>query len=229
MRILALAHIDGRTEGLEQVKSLAAEERCDAVVVAGSLLPPAPAGNETDRAQQLHRVLVGLADAPCPVCVIPGENDAPERLVMPAATAEQWVARNLRSVHGSFALVGNTAVVGFGGAITDTGRDVDTRLSYPAWEAAYRLAFIRELDQRLVLVFHQPHAEAKEVDVVDGEHRGSRGVTALIGTWRPRLAVVGGVEQGREVYGDTVVVSPGAFSRGHYAVADENARNAVLT
>ena len=46
-------------------------------------------------------------------------------------------------------------------------------------------------------------AEMKAIDLVEGKHVGSTVVTELIGTWRPKVAVVAGQTPGREEYGDT--------------------------
>ncbi|HEV7679007.1 MAG TPA: hypothetical protein VGQ42_10610 [Candidatus Dormibacteraeota bacterium] len=231
MRILALAHIDGRSD-FAGVAERCRSERIDVVTVAGGLLPRREeGGNGTahDRTAMLQRVLSGLADLPCTVAVVPGEHDAPERLVLQALVMSQWATRGLHCVHGMFTVAHELAVVGFGGRVRDDdGREVVSRLEYPGWEAEYRIAVANELDQRLLLVFHHPHAEAKQLDVVDGQHTGSRAVTEMIGTWRPRVAVVGGMVQGQEIYGDTMVVSPGAYSSGQYAVVDEHARDVAL-
>jgi Icc-related predicted phosphoesterase len=168
----------------------------------------------------VHRVLHTLATLPCPVAVVPGEFDTPERHVLPITTAQEWTERHLHCVHGMSTSVHDLAVAGFGGQITEREREAETALRYPGWEVRYRLAFLSELDQALVLVFHHPPARMRELDLVDGRHAGSQAVTELLGTWRPRVAVVAGERPGQEGYATTVVVSPGRLDRGEYAVFD---------
>jgi uncharacterized protein len=213
MRTLAFAHLDGELDRLEDLERVVAEERAELVVFAGSARadhrdadPEAP--------RSLHRVLHVLARLPCPVAVIPGEHDWPERHVMPVLTGQEWSERHLHSVHGSFASVRTLSVAGFGGQVTERERETDAALRYPGWEVRYRLAFLADLDQDLLLVFHHPPAQVRELDLVDGNHTGSETVTELIGTWDPKVAVVAGARPGSEVYGKTLVVSPGRFAAG---------------
>lgn len=126
-----------------------------------------------------------------------------------------------------FMTAGDPAVAGFGGCITEGERETGTALDYPDWEAMYRMAFLGQLEQDLVLSLHQPPAQVHELDHVDGEHTGSQVVTELIGTWRPRVAVVAGAMQGREMSGTTVVVSPGRLDRGQYAFIDAHGSRQV--
>ncbi len=111
-------------------------------------------------------------------------------------------------------------MAGFGGRTTDNERETETALRYPGWEVTYRLGFLGQLEQNLLLVFHNPTAETGDLDLVGGERMGSQTVNELIGTWRPKFAVVAGENQGREMYGSSVVVSPGRFDQGQYAVFD---------
>jgi Icc-related predicted phosphoesterase len=120
-----------------------------------------------------------------------------------------------------YATIGDLAVAGFGGRITERERETESALRYPGWEARYRMAFLTQVDQALlVMVFHNPPARVGNLDLVDGERVGNEEVTELIGTWSPRVAVVAGDRAGRELYGTTVVVSPGRLDRGEYAVFD---------
>jgi Icc-related predicted phosphoesterase len=185
MRTLAFAHLNGEMDRLEDLQRVVQEERPELVVCAGNLLGrERPAAEEMPRV--LHRALHTLAALPCAVAVVPGELDAPERLVLPITTAQEWTERHLHCIHGMFMTVGDMAVAGFGGQIMTRERETETALRYPAWEARYRTAFLSELDQALMLVAHHPPAEMRELDLVDGQHFGSPAITELIGTWRPR-------------------------------------------
>ena len=108
----------------------------------------------------------------------------------------------------------------FGGRITEGERETETALHYPGWEVMYRMAFLSQLEQDLVLIFHHPLAQVHELDLVDHEHAGREVITELVGAWRPRVVVVAGARQAREMYGTTVVVSPGHLDQGQYTVFD---------
>ena len=110
---------------------------------------------------------------------------------------------------------------GFGGAVSDdpdAPRDETTRLSYPRWEAEYRLKLVRELDEhQLVLLFATPPAHKGL------HHDGSEVLAELVGTHRPRLVVCGG-EAGTGLIGGSTIVAPGSLAEGQYAVADLHER-----
>jgi Icc-related predicted phosphoesterase len=187
-----------------------------------------PGGRDGERdARTFDTMFRALGNLPCQVVLIPGKHDAPERAFLAASVSREWVERQLHAIHGTFAITQHIAAAGFGGAITDSERETEQALRYPAWEVLYRLGFLRELDQPLLLVFHHPPAEMKAIDVVDGKHVGSAAITELIGTWRPKVAVVAGESPGRETYGDTTVISSGRFDQGHYAVFDARSGRTV--
>jgi Icc-related predicted phosphoesterase len=226
MKTLAFAHVNGRLELLDQLSEAVDRERPDLVVFAGNAVSPGGRDREQD-ARTLDTMFHALGQLPSPVVLIPGEHDAPERAFLAASVSREWVERQLHAIHGAFAVVHNIATAGFGGAVTDSERETEQALRYPAWEVIYRLGFLRELEQPLLLVFHHPPAEMKAIDVVDGKHAGSPAVTELIGTWRPKVAVVAGETPGRETYGDTTVISSGRFDQGQYAVFDARSGRTV--
>jgi Icc-related predicted phosphoesterase len=222
MRILACAHLNGALDRLAELRRAVDVERPDVLVFAGSLQAPGhhDGGDEVE-ARTLHRALHELAAMPCEVAVVPGEWDAPERRVVSIMAGQEWAEHHLACIHGMHVARGELALAGFGGRITEREREVESALRYPGWEARYRLAFLTQLDQPLlVLVFHTPPARVRELDVVDGQPAGSEAVTELIGTWSPKVAVVAGDRPGQQLYAATVVVSPGRLDRGEYAVFD---------
>jgi uncharacterized protein len=79
---------------------------------------------------------------------------------------------------------------GLGGEISDDpnhSRDELERLSYPRWEAEYRLKLLRELEEhQMVLVFWtQPSHKGLGAP-------GSQLLAELVNSHRPRLVVRGG-------------------------------------
>jgi uncharacterized protein len=222
MRILACAHLNGALDRLSELRGAVEAERPDLVVFAGNLVAAdRPAASPDVEARALHRAVHELAALPCPVAIVPGEHDAPERRMMPILASQEWAEHRLLCVHGMPAVMGELAVGGFGGRITEHEREVESAVRYPAWEARYRMAFLTQVDQALlVLVFHTPPARVHDLDLVHGRHTGSEAVTELIGTWSPKVAVVAGHHAARGLYAATVVVSPGRLDHGEYTVFD---------
>jgi uncharacterized protein len=219
MKALAFANLNGHLEALERLQETVLAEEPDLVVFAGNAAGLGQALSE-EAATTFDAFFRALAALRCPTAIVPGEHDAPERLFLPAAVARTWTERGVHVVHGSFTFLDNLAVVGFGGLVTDNEREVERALGYPAWEMLYRMSFLSEIDQQLLMVFHHPPAKTKAADLIDGRHTGSLAITELIGTWRPKVAVVGGPTPAIEVFGDTLVISPGRFDQGDYAVFD---------
>jgi Icc-related predicted phosphoesterase len=220
MRVLACAHLNGELDRLRDLERAVDAERPELLVFAGNMLAPGRAA-EKGAPRALHQVLHALAELPCHVAVVPGEQDAPERRVLPIETAGEWTERHLHCVHGMHLPMGELAVAGFGGRVTEHERDNEASLRYPGWEVRYRMAFLSQVDQALLLlVFHHPPAQVRDLDLLDGDGAGSEVVTELIGTWNPRVAVVAGARPGQGLYAKTVVVSPGQLDRGEYAVFD---------
>jgi Icc-related predicted phosphoesterase len=96
------------------------------------------------------------------------------------------------------------------------------RLLYPRWEPEYRLKLVRELkDYELVLLFDTPPAHKGH------ETLGSESLAELVGTYRPRLVVCGGV-RGSSTLGRSMIVAPGSIADGQYAVVDLHSKDVDL-
>jgi hypothetical protein len=158
---------------------------------------------------------------------VPGPGDAPIADYLREAHNFEVVFPALRGVHGSVAFAPDHHLVfaGLGGEVSDdpeATRDEIERLHYPRWEPEYRLKLLGELgEHQFVILFwtplaHKGHAVA-----------GSEVLAELVGTHRPRLVVCAG-EQGSELLGRSLVVSPGSLSDGHYAVADLHSQGVEL-
>jgi hypothetical protein len=216
-RILCAADPSGSPDAIEELVAAGNERAVDAIALVGDI------GDHDAGARHVFRK---LARASCPVFWVPGPDDVPiERYLQEAYSIETAFTR-LRGVHGTAASVpGGVLFAGFGGRVNDDlgqPRDERERLSYPRWEAEYRLKVLGEFDyDELVLLFWTPPAH-KGLD-----RPGSEAVTELIGTYRPRVVVCAG-ERGVEELGRSLVVAPGCIRDGHYAVVDLHERTAVL-
>lgn len=216
-RILCAADPNGSPGSIDRLRAAAHRHGVDAIAVVGDI------GGDGDCEREVFRA---LGHATCPVFWVPGAGDAPvERYLWEAVNIEAAFPR-LRGVHGTGASTsGGVTFAGMGGEISDDPRhprDERDRLSYPRWEAEYRLKVLSEFDySELVLLFWTApsHKGLKRP--------GSEAVAQLIGTYRPRLAVCGG-ERGVEVLGRSLTVAPGSLREGYFAVADLHERTAGL-
>lgn len=216
-RILCAADPRGSVDMIAGLLDAAHEHQVDAVAMVGDI---------GDRGGGYRAVFRAFARARCPAFWVPGPGDVPvERYLQEAfsiETAFPW----LRGVHGTAASAsGQVLFAGFGGEINDEpghARDEREKLTYPRWEAEYRLKVLSEFDyNELVMLFCTAPAH-KGLGRV-----GSEAVAELVGTYRPRLVVCGG-EPSVETLGRSVVVAPGGLLVGRYAVADLRERTAIL-
>ena len=154
-----------------------------------------------------------------PAFWIPGPNDAPLADFLREASNMEVVYPFLRGVHGTVALApGSVLFAGMGGEIADDPdviRNEEAVVRYAGWEAEYRLKVVREFDEhQKVLLFSTPPAHK-------GIHQaGSETVAELINTYVPRVAIVAGEEPSEVRLGTTLVVCPGRFDQGQYAIVD---------
>jgi Icc-related predicted phosphoesterase len=211
-RILCAANPSGSVEALEALFEATQDSRVDAVALVGNL-------GGSDGGESLRSIFKALARTQRHTYWVPGPNDAPIESYLREAANIEVVAQSLRGVHGgvAFSADGQLVFAGFGGEVSDeldAPRDEIDHLRYPRWEAEYRLKVLHELDEhQFVLLFWTPPAHK-------GLNRpGAEVLAELIATHRPRLAVSAG-EQGKEMIGRTLIVSPGNLQDGEYAIAD---------
>jgi uncharacterized protein len=219
-RILAIADPRGSADGVERLMREAPDLGIGAVVLVGDV------GGGEDRASSYRAVLEALAMGDCAAFWVPGPEDAPIEEVLREGHAAEVVLPSLRCIHGTVAYApGPVVFAGLGGEISDDPhgpRDEVERIRYPRWEPEHRLRLLRDLKpHELVLAFATPPAHHAL-----GEG-GSDVVAAIIGSYVPRIAVVGG-PPGSATLGRSLVVAPGRLAEGHYAVADLQARRAEL-
>lgn len=242
MQVLVLSDWLENRQYLERLPEVVQGTRAEAILFTGNILKaearaaeweralkegrdPDPDRPEiqqehSDDAESLAQFFRVLRQLDVPVCIVPGKNDAPERFFLQAAFNAEVVAGKVYMVHRSFAPLGrNYVAAGFGGEITGDRRENRWFLMYPGWEAEFSLDFLRHLDQEKILLFHTPPKEEFEGSPAEEGHEI---VSHIIKTYNPRFVVCSraGGKQGKVWVGDTLVVCPGRWADGDYAVLD---------
>jgi uncharacterized protein len=211
--LLAVADLRGAVYRLLPLLKKREELGFDALAMAGDLAAP-----EGDRPEEYRTIFEALGASGVRCFWVPGAGDAPIELYLREARNMEVVFPNLRGVHGTCALQRHWLLAGIGGQIDDdpdAGRDERTRLHYPGWEAEYRLKLVGDLDEhQAIFLFSTPPAHKGL-----GEP-GSEVLAELVKTYRPRVVVAAGSEQGSELLGRSLVVSPGRLVDGDYAIVD---------
>ena len=201
MKILALADIHGC---VSQIPLLAGPARlCDGIVLAGDV-------TDFGGPEQARSVLSALNAFNKPMLGVSGNCD-------PSEVDDMLTQRGGGLVQGPVEMDG-TMFVGF---------------SYSASRGAVLpnepILQHGMLQQPMVLVTHQP-AWGTAVDLQGStHHKGSRAVRDFIEDFQPILAVSGHIHEayGTDQIGSTLLVNPGPFRNGRYAIIDIKGGSAV--
>jgi uncharacterized protein len=219
--VVCAADARGSGEAIERFLEATADRDIQAVVLVGNL------SDGRGGAEGYRGPLGALGASGQPAYWVPGPADAPVTGYLREAYNMEVVHPLIHGVHGTAAFGPDQHVLfaGLGGEISDDpnhSRDELERLSYPRWEAEYRLKLLRELEEhQMVLVFWtQPSHKGLGAP-------GSELLAELVNSHRPRLVVCGG-ERRTSMLGRSLVVAPGSLHDGHYAVADLHTREVEL-
>ena len=193
MRILALADIHGNSK---EIPALAkAAKTCDAIVLAGDIT------NFGGRENALS-VLSALNQFNIPVLGVSGNCDT--------TGVDQALSQQGADITRKPVKIGNYLFVGLAYKISQE-------------KAAKTAEKVSHSDaEKVVLVSHEP-AWGTDVDVQASiHHNGSQAVRSFIELNQPALAVSGHIHEayGTDQLGDALLVNPGPFRNGRYAIID---------
>jgi Icc-related predicted phosphoesterase len=170
--------------------------------------------------EHLKQFLLALSDTQKVVFVIPGNNDAPESLYFKTIYNYANIYPNLRPSHEMMFREEQFMVAGFGGELSPSEDNREFILQYSRTWVDFSLRRLEYFPGEKILMFHSP--PVCRLDVSDGEHCGVLMLNELIEKVAPKLVLCGRATsgQGTVKLGGTVIVNPGPFFDGHYAVID---------
>ena len=212
-KIIAAADPKGNVNAIRQLALEAVNQKADAIAVVGNL------SDKNSGVRGYGPILKALAEPHLPAFFIPGPEDVPFAGFLREAANAEIVYPHLRGVHTTFAIApGYVVFCGMGGTIHDDPaavRDEVEGLSYPGWEAEYRLKFLHELKDYQKVFMFATNPKHKGL----GE-KGSATVAEIINTYVPRIVLVAGEPQKREIIGKSLVVTLGDVGEGLFMVVD---------
>lgn len=214
-RILAISNVNGNVQNFDYLPEVVDSADVDAIAMIGNLADP----NSEAKVEQYKQILRTCGHFHVPIFYIPGPKDVPLYQFLREAYNVELVFPMLKGVHEQCAFgPGHVAFLGMGGVILDDDHvvpDEHEELRYPGWMVEYALKILHELkDYVKVFLFSTPPTH-KNVN-----QEGSETLEELIKTYSPIAAIVGGTKFYHEFLGNTLVVSPGSFADGDYAVVD---------
>ncbi len=170
--------------------------------------------------EYLQQFLLALADTQKIIYPIPGYHDAPESLYFKTVYNYAHIYPNLKPAHEMMHREDQFMVAGFGGDMTLSDDNRDFVLQYSRTWVEFALRRLEYFPGEKILLFHSP--PVCRLDVSDGEHCGVLLINELIERVSPRLVLCGRAKsgQGTVKLGGSVIVNPGPFWDGHYAVID---------
>lgn len=205
MRILALADIHGRLDNLDSFEPHAAS--ADLILLLGDI-------THFKGAKEAARVLDRIRSLTPHVLAVSGNVDRPE--------VERFLDEAGVGLHGRGWVAGNVGIFGLGGSNTTplgTPNEFKDSDLLPLLEQGHEQ--VKDAPCR-ILACHVPPRKTKVDRIFLGLHAGSRSVRAFIEKARPHLCLCGHIHEspGEDLVGSTVVLNPGPFFKGGYAVVD---------
>jgi len=170
--------------------------------------------------EYLQQFLLALADTQKTIYAVPGYNDAPESLYFKTIYNYAHIYPNLQPAHEMMHREDEFMVAGFGGDMTLSDDNREFVLQYSRTWVEFALRRLEFFPGEKILLFHSP--PVCRLDVSDGEHCGVLLINELIERVAPKLVMCGRAKsgQGTVKLGGSVVVNPGPFFEGHYAIID---------
>jgi uncharacterized protein len=207
LRLLLLSDIHGRVPAIRRILSEARPLGVDAVIASGDLTDFGSLANAAE-------ILNELSVLGAPIFFVPGNCDTP-------LLGREEVLSGSVNLHGRCGAIGDFALIGVGGS-TPTPFDTLFELSEESTKRALDKAYTSVRQRRFAVVSHVPPLDTSVDVTLSGDHAGSNAVREFIERTRPLLVVCGHIHEakGSDILGDTVIINPGAASKGFYATAD---------
>lgn len=170
--------------------------------------------------EHLQQFLLALADTQKVIYAVPGYNDAPESLYFKTIYNYAHIYPNLRPVHEMMYREDQFMVAGFGGDLTIGEDNRELVLQYSQMWVEFALRRIEYFPGGKILLFHTP--PVCRLDKSGDEHCGVLLINEMIEKVSPQLVFCGRATsgQGTVKLESTVVVNPGPFFEGNYAIID---------
>lgn len=215
MRLLITSDIHGHLENIQPFSQIIRKELPSAIVICGDITH---FGTLSDAANIL-REFTGLGLT----LFVPGNCDPPE-------LAEQPILENAVNLHAKCIHMLGSFFIGVGGSIPtpfetpfENGEEeVDQILGTAVGQCPK--VFPR------ILVSHNPPFGTDADKTLIGSHVGSKSIRSFIDANSPIMVACGHIHESRSSHtlGNTVVINPGPFHKGYYALAEVDTKVSVI-
>ena len=250
MKIFAFSDFHGAIDLLPSLKICIKELSPDVIVFAGDVVKGYARGNEWLAAEREHRDPIKekqsiineipedieiyhtfyktLDELNMQCCVIPGNMDAPEGRFFAGVLNFALKRNQIHIVQENMIKINNMVFSGFGGEITENEKEDYFVLRYPRSEIEFSMRKAKYIVLPRTFIFHTPPIST--LDLEGGRHKGSQVINDLIELYQPSFVFCGHAHkaQGTEYFNDTLVINPGAFKSGNYALVDTETKEVIF-
>jgi Icc-related predicted phosphoesterase len=241
MKIVCLSDFHGRKEYLDKFIDSIAGEKPDLIIFAGDIVKGLARGEEWLESKyrgwvpnkekeeikleekedaELYRAFYNaFAELKIKMVIVPGNMDAPLKRFLDVFEKEAFPRGNIELVHARWIECCGYAIGGFGGEITESGREDFFVLQFPQADLFMKLTPAQGSKKR-ILLFHTP--PLGHLDEDSGRHKGVKAIKKIIEEVSPVLAVFGHSHKssGKDLIGTSLLINPGAMKEGNWAVVD---------
>ena len=248
MKIISISDFHGSVDLLDKLLIKIKSEKPDLIVFSGDLVKGGARGSEwlTAAAQgrtpspdkdeikdeksseiESYKLFYSCLDQlGVPVCVVPGNMDAPEERYFNMTNLFGREYKNFHLVHQGVWENEGFSVMGFGGEITDKEKENYFVLQYPKMEFEnFWTKFIGyKTDKIKIFILHIP--PVSKLDLINGGHKGSNAVNQMIEKLKPDFIFCGHAHdaQGHESFGGTLGINPGTLKKSNMAIVETDSK-----
>ena len=239
MKILLFSDYHGAVEQLKKLPKAVSEYVPEIAVFCGDIVKGFARGNEwlasINESRKPDRNLQEIAEETSedlemyknfydtvgglkiPIYVIPGNMDAPKTRYQTALEKAMGKYSNIYSIHKNHAKYAEFTITGFGGEITESEKEDFFVARYDkndVIEGLYK-------SPRNIYATHSPPV-CNKVDLDKTVHKGCSVLNDVLESLRPLAHFCGHAHNGRgtEKIGKTIIINPGAFKNGNFAIVD---------
>lgn len=241
MKIVCLSDYHGKKEYLNKFIDSIAGENPGLIIFAGDIVKGLARGEEWLESKyrgwvpsrekeeikleekedaEIYRTFYNaFAELKIKMVMVPGNMDAPLKRFLDAFEKEALPGGNIELVHARWVEYGGYAIGGFGGEITESGREDFFVLQFPQDDMFKKLT-PAPASKKKILLFHTP--ALGHLDEDSGRHKGVDSVKKIIEEVSPILTVFGHSHKsgGKDFIGTSLLINPGAMKEGNWAVVD---------
>jgi len=203
MIITLLSDIHGNIDQIEKIAETL--RTSDLLLLSGDITH---FGKENEAKQIIRRI----SEYQSNILAVSGNCDYPE--------VEYYLSKEGISVHSKSAIFGGIGFLGVGGSLPCPG-STPNELSEKEMKEFLALAYASLYETiPFILVVHHPPFNTFSDHANGGIHMGSHVVSQAIENYKPLMCVCGHIHEakGKDKVFDSIVINPGDFKEGNYAL-----------